>query len=455
MSNIPVVLVVPLPAQGHVNLFMILSQKLVENGCRVVFVNTEFDHKRVVSSFGEQQQHSTNQAMRLVSVPDGLGADDDRKDPSKLFDGLQNSMPKALEKLIKDMNLKGDDRISFIVADLFMAWALDVGSKFGIKGAIVWPASAAIFALLWSFPSFIDDGTMDSDGVILTTKETILISPCMTEMNTRDFFWFNMRDKIEGKIIFQYVRHCCQSLNLAEWWLCNTTHELEPGALSFLPKLLPIGPLLRSYDTKIGITKAIGQYWEEDLSCMNWLDEQHHGTVLYVAFGSFTQFDQNQFNELALGLALTYRPFLWVIREDSNMEYPHEFKGHKGKIVSWAPQQKVLSHPAIACFVTHCGWNSTIEGLSNGVPFLCWPYFGDQIQNKKYICDELKVGLSFDKDENGVVSCKEVKLKVEQLLSDENIKSRSLELKEKVMNNIVKGGASLENLKRIVKWLKE
>ncbi|XP_014509619.1 UDP-glycosyltransferase 83A1-like [Vigna radiata var. radiata] len=455
MSNIPVVLVVPLPAQGHVNPLMILSQKLVENGCRVVFVNSEFDHKRVVNSFGEQQQHSTNQAMKLVSIPDGLGADDDRNDLNKLCDGLQNSMPKALEKLIEDIHLKGDNRINFIVADLCMAWALDVGSNFGIKGAIVSTASAAIIALLWSFPSLIHGGTIDSDGQRLTTKETIQISPSMAEMNTGDFFWLNMGEKINGKIIFQYVRHCCQSLNLAEWWLCNTTHELEPGALSFLPKLLPIGPLLRSYDSKIGITKAIGQYWEEDLSCMNWLDEQHHGTVLYVAFGSFTHFDQNQFNELALGLALTNRPFLWVIREDSKMEYPHEFKGHKGKIVSWAPQQKVLSHPAIACFVTHCGWNSTIEGLSNGVPFLCWPYFGDQIQNKKFICDELKVGFRFDKDENGVVSCKEIKLKVEQLLSDENIKSRSLELKEKVMNNIVKGGASLENLIRFVKWLRK
>ncbi|WVZ15483.1 hypothetical protein V8G54_013049 [Vigna mungo] len=106
-------------------------------------------------------------------------------------------------------------------------------------------------------------------GVILTTKETIQISLSMVEMNTRNFFWFKMRDKIEGKIMFEYVRHCCQSLNLAEWWFCNTTHEIEPGALSFLRKLLPIGPLLRSYDNKIGITKAIGQYWEEDLSCMN------------------------------------------------------------------------------------------------------------------------------------------------------------------------------------------
>jgi len=104
------------------------------------------------------------------------------------------------------------------------------------------------------------------------------------------------------------------------------------------------------------------------------------------------------------------------------MTYPDEFQGLKGKIVNWAPQQKVLSHPAIACFVTHCGWNSTMEGLSNGVPFLCWRNLGDQPYNKTYICDELKVGLGIDKDQNGVVSHKEFKLKVEQLLGDEKYK---------------------------------
>ena len=99
---------------------------------------------------------------------------------------------------------------------------------------------------------------------------------------------------------------------------------------------------------------------------MSWLDQQPHGSVLYVAFGSFTHFDQNQFNELALGLDLTNRPFLWVVRQDNKRVYPNEFLGSKGKIVGWAPQQKVLNHPAIACFLTHCGWNSTMEGLSKG-----------------------------------------------------------------------------------------
>ncbi|RZB71049.1 UDP-glycosyltransferase 83A1 [Glycine soja] len=264
-----------------------------------------------------------------------------------------------------------------------------------------------------------------------------------------------MGDTINGKIVIKYLIQCTRSLNLTEWWLCNTTNELEPGPLSSIPKLVPIGPLLRSYGDTIATAKSIGQYWEEDLSCMSWLDQQPHGSVLYVAFGSFTHFDQNQFNELALGIDLTNRPFLWVVRQDNKRVYPNEFLGSKGKIVGWAPQQKVLNHPAIACFLTHCGWNSTMEGLSNGVPLLCWPYFGDQLYNKAYICDELKVGLGVDKDKNGLVSRMELKRKVDQLFNDENINSRSLELKDKVMKNITNGGRSLENLNRLVNWLKE
>ncbi|KHN19240.1 UDP-glycosyltransferase 83A1 [Glycine soja] len=408
--SIPTVLVLPYPAQGHVNPLMTLSQKLVEHGCKVIFVNTDFDHKRVVASMGEQQDSLDESLLKLVSIPDGLEPDDDQNDAGKLCDAMQNTMPTMLEKLIEDVHLNGDNKISLSVADFCMGWALDVGSKLGIKGALLWASPAALFGLLYNIPKLIDDGIIDSDGVI------------------------------------KYLIECTRSLNLTKWWLCNTTNELEPGPLSSIPKLVPIGPLLRSYGDTIATAKSIRQYWEEDLSCMSWLDQQPHGSVLYVAFGSFTHFDQNQFNELAPGIDLTNRPFLWVVRQDNKRVYPNEFLGSKGKIVGWAPQQKVLNHPAIACFLTHCGWNSTMEGLSNGVPLLCWPYFGDQLYNKAYICDELKVGLGVDKDKNGLVSRMELKRKVDQLFNDENINSSFLELKDKVMKNITNGGRSLENL---------
>ncbi|XP_050946013.1 linamarin synthase 1-like [Cucumis melo] len=89
-----------------------------------------------------------------------------------------------------------------------------------------------------------------------------------------------------------------------------------------------------------------------------------------------------------------------------------------GKIVGWAPQQRC--HPSIACFVNHCGWNSTLESLSNGIRFLCWPYFADQFPNESYICDIWKVGLKLKKDKYGIVTRTEIKEKVEKLIADED-----------------------------------
>ncbi|MED6218435.1 hypothetical protein PIB30_116568 [Stylosanthes scabra] len=276
-------------------------------------------------------------------------------------------------------------------------------------------------------------------------------------MDTELIWWAKISDSITEKKIFNVIVHCMQTLELTEWWLCNSTPELEPGALSYVPKLLPIGPLLRD----VTENKSLGQFWEEDHSCMSWLDQQPHASVIYVAFGSITLFDEKQFKELALGLDLTNRPFLWVVRQDSDSDcnnkvsLPNEFKGNQGKIIGWAPQEKVLRHPAIACFISHCGWNSTIEGLSNGVPFLCWPYFTDQFFNRIYICDELKVGLGFDSDENGLISREEIKVKVKKLLGDENIRIKAHEVKKKLRKEKDDGGRSSENLKKFIKWLKE
>jgi hypothetical protein len=119
--------------------------------------------------------------------------------------------------------------------------------------------------------------------------------------------------------------------------------------------------------------------------------------------------DPIQFQELALGLNLINRPFLWVV-DQRNIDraknaFPDESQGQGActKIVDWAPQTKVLAHPAVVCFISHCGWNSVTEGITNGVPFLCWPQFVDQFLDKSYICDEWKVGLGFDLAENGLV----------------------------------------------------
>lgn len=266
-------------------------------------------------------------------------------------------------------------------------------------------------------------------------------------MDESNIPWSCLGDSNSQKRIFHYVIKSIEHSKLADWWLSNTAYDVEPVALSMAPKLLPIGPLLESQSH--GDSGA--QFWAQDHSCLTWLDTQPPRSVIYVAFGSTADHDETQFHELALGLELTGRPFLWVVRPGVSKLHKDEYP--RGKIFTWVPQQKVLSHPSIACFVSHCGWNSTLEGLSNGVPFLCWPYFADQIFNMCYICDIWRVGLRFDPDENGVVLGEEVRRKVEQVLGDENIRTRALELKEMARENIAEGGQSSKNFNDFVKWL--
>ena len=66
----------------------------------------------------------------------------------------------------------------------------------------------------------------------------------------------------------------------------------------------------------------------------------------------------------------------------------------KGLIIrGWAPQVLILDHEAVGGFMTHCGWNSTIESIAAGVPMVTWPLYAEQFCNEKLVKDVLKIGV--------------------------------------------------------------
>lgn len=285
----------------------------------------------------------------------------------------------------------------------------------------------------------------------------IEVSPGMPKMDTTRFAWLHVGNANACGIVFHYTTNNCEKVRQAEFILCNSFYELEPFVFSYMPNLIPIGPLLADQY----LEKSLGTFWPENEACVRWLDKQPMKSVIYVAFGSLTLMSREQFQELALGLELTNRPFLWVVRPDmtngSVDVYPSGYSDRvegRGMIVDWCPQQKVLAHPAVACFLSHCGWNSTIEGVRNGVPILCWPYFCDQFFNESYVCDVWKIGLRMNPEKYGMVFKGNVKEKVEELLGDEDINGRALKLKESASKSIREGGSSFHNFNKIVNIMK-
>jgi len=149
--------------------------------------------------------------------------------------------------------------------------------------------------------------------------------------------------------------------------------------------------------------------WQADETCVEWLDEQRAGSVIYVSFGSWVaSIGRDAIGELALGLEATARPFLWALKDEPSWreglprQYAEAVAG-RGKIVAWAPQEDVLRHSAVGCYLTHCGWNSTLEAIQHGVRLLCYPVSGDQFINCAYIVKVWETGIRLCSTKRSVV----------------------------------------------------
>ncbi|KAJ4707329.1 UDP-glycosyltransferase [Melia azedarach] len=297
-------------------------------------------------------------------------------------------MPGKLEELIEEINGREDEKVSCVIADALIGWATELTAKMKIRRDALWTLPAASLVLSFSIPKLIEDEIINSNGTP-TKKQMLQLAPNMPAMNSAHSFWACVGESMQ-KDLFDLTVNDIKAMKVTDFLFCNSTYDLEPGAFAVVPQLLPVGPLLAS--NRLG--ESAGYFVPADSNCSKWLDHQKPNLVIYISFGSNTILDHIQFQDLALGLELCNRPFLWVVTPDlvnnANDAYPEGFQERvaiRSQIVSWAPQQKVLSHPSIAYFLSHCGWNSTMEGVSNGVPFLCWPYFADQFHNETYICE--------------------------------------------------------------------
>ncbi|CAJ1939538.1 unnamed protein product [Sphenostylis stenocarpa] len=134
--------------------------------------------------------------------------------------------------------------------------------------------------------------------------------------------------------------------------------------------------------------------------CLNWLETKKPNSVIYICFGSLTNLPDSQLREIAMGLEASGQQFMWVVRknkEDGVEWLPDGLEKRmegKGLIIrGWAPPVLILEDKAIGAFVTQCGWNSTLEAVSVGVPMITWPFIADQFFNEKLVTEVLKFGV--------------------------------------------------------------
>ncbi|CAA3016351.1 UDP-glycosyltransferase 83A1-like [Olea europaea subsp. europaea] len=450
----PHILAVPFPAQGHVRPLMKFSQQIANHGIKVTFVNTEYIHAKVVAAMSEEDEKQRN--IELISIPDGLMPDDDRNNGFIINSGHRKTLLRNLTNLMEKLSC--DEKISCVIADISIGWILDDIEKMEAVPVAFLTGAAAEMALTLHIPKLIEAENVDVNGTMMQNE--LILSDEIPSWRTNELIWSVPADLNAQKLFFEFFRTAERSAHHAKWLLCNTFHEIESSACKLIPKICPVGPLLSGNNLRSSASG--GSFWVEDTSCLSWLDNQQVGSVIYVSFGSVAVFSQDQLNELASGLELSSRPFLWVVRSNLanglHAEYPNGFLervAERAKIVEWASQEQVLAHSSVGCFLSHCGWNSTVEGLSMGIPFLCWPYFADQFHNQNYICAMWKIGLSLNPNESGLRSRHEIKTKIEMLFADYSIKANALKLKDLALKSVSESGSSFRNFETFVDHLKK
>nr|AYC63477.1 UDP-glycosyltransferase [Scoparia dulcis] len=466
----PHAIVIPCPAQGHIHPLLMLAKLLHQRGFFITFVNSEYNHRRHLRSHGPSSLDGLPD-FRFETIPDGLPPSDAdvAQDVAALVESTTINCLEPFCELITKLNNAaapgGPPPVSCIVADGAMAFTLKAAERFGLPDALFWTTSAGGFLAYTYYKDLMEKGYIPlkdmsqvTDGYLETTIDW---TKGLKNFRLRDFPAF-FRTTDPNDFMLNFPINETNATKRADAVIFNTFDALEQEVLEVLsssyPPIYTIGPLplMMNHVQEKSLSSIKSSLWKVDFECINWLDKKEPESVLYVNFGSNAVITAQQLTEFAWGLANSKKPFLWVIRPDlvageSAMLPPEFVMETKDRCLmsSWVPQEQVLKHPAIGGFLTHSGWNSTLESIAEGVPMICWPFFAEQQTNCRLSCVEWGVGMEIDNN----VKKDEVESLVRELMDGEKgkrMKEKALDWKRKAEEATAPGGSSYLNLDKLI-----
>ena len=262
--------------------------------------------------------------------------------------------------------------------------------------------------------------------------------------------------------ILWYVIYCLLVILIVGFDRPCSILKAAKGVAKLWPAKL-IGPMVPSayLDGQIKGDKGYGASLWKPLreECFEWLETKAPKSVVYVSFGSMVTLTAKQMEEFALGLKESGVNILWVVRKTELCKLPSEIIDsvkEKGLLVTWCNQLEALAHEATGCFVTHCGWNSILEGLSLGVPMVAVPKWADQMTNAKFVEEIWEVGVRAKEDGNGIVRKREFVGCLKEVMEgkrSKEIQKNSRKWRELAKKAISEGGSSDKCITEFVEHL--
>ncbi|KAM7486174.1 hypothetical protein LguiA_002183 [Lonicera macranthoides] len=458
----PHILLVTFPAQGQLNPSLQFAKRLLQMGVQVTFTTSLFAHRRI---------STTAAAPGLTFAPFSDGYDDGFKmgvdNPDHLISELQNRGSPAVEKIITSSSEQAGHPVSCVVYTFFLTWAATVAREFHVPSALLWVQPASVLDIYYHYFNGYDEiirtnGNDPNWSIELPGLPLLKARDLPSHILPSDPHTFALKWLKEHFVLLEGEEK--------PKVLVNTFDALEPDALRAVAKLKMngIGPLISSAfldgqdpsDDSFG-----GDLYQKSSDYIEFLNSKSESSVVYISFGSVLLLKDAQMEEIARGILETRRPFLWVIRggdekEESEKRDKVSFMEELeklGMIVQWCSQLEVLSHASLGCFVTHCGWNSTLESLTCGVPMVAFPHWMDQGTNAKLIEDVWGSGVRVTANEDGVVESGEISRCVEMVMGGgekrDELRRNASKWKVLAREASKEGGSSYKNLKEFVEEL--
>ncbi|XVF30461.1 hypothetical protein REPUB_Repub16aG0059800 [Reevesia pubescens] len=401
--------VFPFMAPGHMTPMIDIAQLLAQQGVIVTIVTSPLNAARFKSILDRAIQSGLS--IRLVEfrfpcaesgLPEGCENFDMLPSLSLALNFFEaaNMLEKPVQKFFEELMPPP----SCIISDVLFPYTLNIANQFQI-------------------PRIVFNGGC---CFLLLCLHNLRVSKIL-EHKTLEKEYFavpNMPDKVEftksqiAEVMSENQTEFSEKIKKAEQAsygvVINTFEEMEPEYVKEYRKargnkVWCIGPVSLCNKDALDKAERGNKASVDEHKILRWLDSQKPGSVIYACLGSISNVIPSQSIQLGLGLEASNRPFIWVIRgSDSSNEvekwivedgFEERTKGRGLVIRGWAPQVLILSHPAIGAFLTHCGWNSTIEGISAGVPLITWPLFADQFANEKLAVQILEIGVKVGVEE--------------------------------------------------------
>ncbi|XP_068657274.1 UDP-glycosyltransferase 84B2-like [Aristolochia californica] len=458
------VLLVAFAAQGHINPMLKFGRRLASKGLRVTLATTDNARERfskaVASTGGDRHE------IRLEFFSDGMSLDFDRiTHMDHFFQQLGEHGPGNLTKLIDDVYHSRGRKLCCIVNNPFVPWVANVADKLGLPCAMLFIQPCMLYATYYRYYTGLNEFPPLDD------PEVEVHLPGLPVLKKDDLPSFLLPSN-PLPTIPKVLSQCFLNMEKVKWVLGNSFYELEKKvveSMASIRPIIPVGPLvppalLGEEDTSSD--QSVMDLWKPEEHCLQWLDQKPPASVVYISFGSVVVLRPEEMENIARGLRNSSFPFLWVIKpgenstddKDGGISPPDFLKEteEQGLVVTWCPQTRVLSHPSVACFVTHCGWNSTLETVTSGVPAVAYPQWTDQPMNAKLLEDVLEMGVRMKAGSDGVVSQEEVERCIAEVMTgpkSAKMKAAASKWKEAARAAVAHGGSSDQSIQTFVEQI--